>query len=94
MNEIDTRLAAIAERFVAQAPEIAEGLKTSLQGASWKELSRQSHSLAGRAGMFGFTTIGAAAGAVEQAIESGADTLEITQMTERLLHLLTQLKPA
>ena len=58
MAEIDARLAAIAERFAAQAGETATEIAAALGREDWSELARLGHSLAGRAGMFGYGAIG------------------------------------
>lgn len=85
MHEVDSRLAAIAERFAAQAGETATAIAASLAREDWAELSRLSHSLAGRAGMFGYGAVGEAARAVEEAIDGGRPTAHIAGLTQALL---------
>lgn len=85
MAEIDARLAVIAERFAAQAGETAAAIGDSLAREDWAELSRLSHSLAGRAGMFGYGAVGEAARVVEEAIDAGRAPADIAALTRDLL---------
>ena len=88
MAEIDARLAAIAERFAAQAGETVAEIATALDREDWPELARLSHSLAGRAGMFGYGAIGDAARSVEEAVDAGlADDVKVRLAQD----LLTQM---
>lgn len=85
MGEIDARLAALAERFAAQAAETGVAIEDSLERGDRAELSRLSHSLAGRAGMFGYGAIGDAARAVEEAIDAGRSPDDVNGLTRDLL---------
>lgn len=94
MAEIDARLAAIAERFAAQAGETAAEIATALDREDWSELARLSHSLAGRAGMFGYGAIGDAARSVEEAVDAGlADDVKV-RLTQDLLAQMVALNRA
>jgi len=91
MAEIDARLAAIAERFAAQASETAAEIDVALDRGDWAELARLGHSLAGRAGMFGYTAIGDAARRVEEAVDGGLSGEVIAGLTRNLLAQLALL---
>ncbi|WP_447765551.1 Hpt domain-containing protein [Sphingopyxis panaciterrae] len=91
MAEIDARLAAIAERFAAQAAETSAAIAAALDGEDRSELARLTHSLAGRAGMLGYGAIGNAARAVEEAVDAGFSGDAITGLTQDLLSELVQL---
>lgn len=91
MAEIDARLAAIAERFAAQAAETAADIGAALDRQDWSELARLGHSLAGRAGMFGYGRIGDAARRVEEAVDAGFSGEAITKLTQDLLGCLAEL---
>lgn len=93
MAEIDARLAAIAERFAAQAGETAAAIGAALDAGNHAELARLAHSLAGRAGMFGYGVIGDAARAVEEAVDAGASGKAIAKLTRDLLDGLADLNP-
>ncbi|RYD45528.1 MAG: hypothetical protein EOP63_00755 [Sphingomonadales bacterium] len=94
MAEIDARLAAIAERFAAQAGETAEEISAALEREDWSELARLSHSLAGRAGMFGYAAIGEAARRVEEARDAGLSGDMIARLTRDLLVKMAELNRA
>lgn len=94
MAEIDARLAAIAERFAAQAGETAKEIGAALEREDWSELARLSHSLAGRAGMFGYAAIGEAARRVEEAGDAGLSGDMIASLTQDLLVKMAQLNRA
>lgn len=94
MAEIDARLAAIAERFAAQAGETAAEIAAALDREDWSELARLSHSLAGRAGMFGYSAIGDAARSVEEAVDAGlADDVKV-RLAQDLLAQMAALNRA
>lgn len=94
MDEMATRLAVIADRFCAQSPDFAAEIEASLDDRAWPELRQHSHKLLGRAAMLGFRDIGAAAGAVEAAIDAGATEAEIFHATGELLQSLHMLRSA
>jgi HPt (histidine-containing phosphotransfer) domain-containing protein len=94
MAEIDARLAAIAERFAAQTGEAATAICAALDAGNHAELARLAHSMAGRAGMFGYGAIGDAARAVEEAVDGGKSAETITKLTRDLLDRLAMLARA
>ncbi|HET6526331.1 Hpt domain-containing protein [Sphingopyxis sp.] len=94
MAEIDARLAAIAERFAAQMGDTAAEIRTSLDCEDWSELARLSHSLTGRAGMFGYGAIGDAARRVEEAVDAGLSGDAIAGLTRDLLTQMAALNRA
>jgi HPt (histidine-containing phosphotransfer) domain-containing protein len=91
MADIDARLAAIAERFAAQASDTASEIGAALDREDWSELARLVQSLAGRAGMFGYGAIGDAARRVEEAVDAGGSRQEITGLTRDLLGHMAEL---
>jgi len=91
MAEIDARLAAIAERFAAQVGETATEIAAALDREDWSELARLGHSLAGRAGMFGYAAIGEAARRVEEAVDAGLSGDAIAGLTQDLLVKMAEL---
>jgi HPt (histidine-containing phosphotransfer) domain-containing protein len=91
MADIDARLAAIAERFAAQAAETAAEIGVALDREDRPELARLAHSLAGRAGMFGYGAIGDAARRVEEAVDAGVSGPELAGLTRDLLGHLAEL---
>lgn len=91
MAEIDARLAAIAERFAAQAGETAAEIAAALDREDWSELARLSHNLAGRAGMFGYAAIGEAARGVEEAVDAGLSGDTIASLAQDLLVKMAEL---
>lgn len=91
MAEIDARLAAIAERFAAQAATTAAEITAVLDRKDWSELARVAHSLAGRAGMFGYVAMGDAARSVEEAVDAGLSNETITDLTQDLLGRMAEL---
>ncbi|MDO9369443.1 MAG: Hpt domain-containing protein [Sphingopyxis sp.] len=91
MAEIDARLAAIAERFAAQTGESAAAITAALDREHWSELARLCHSLAGRAGMFGYADIGNAARSVEEAVDAGASGSAVVALTQDLLSFMALL---
>lgn len=92
MTDIDRRLAELAERFAAQAGDAAASIEGSRARRDWPALSTACHSLAGRAGMFGYPDLGEAARAVEEAIDERADAARIGELTELLLLHLEPLR--
>lgn len=94
MAEIDARLAAIAERFAAQAGETAAEIDAALGREDWAELARLSHSLTGRAGMFGYGAIGDAARRVEEAVDAALSADAIAGLTRDLLAQMAALDRA
>ncbi|HWW57039.1 MAG TPA: Hpt domain-containing protein [Sphingopyxis sp.] len=94
MAEIDARLAAIAERFAAQAAETAAEIAAALGREDWSELARLSHSLAGRAGMFGYGAIGDAARSIEEAVDADLADDVTVRLTQDLLNQMAALNRA
>lgn len=85
MTEIDDRMRSLRTRFVAQTLDMIAAVEKSVASRDWPSLVAAAHSLAGRAGMFGFTGLGDAARAAEEAIENGADDDAIERLCSRWL---------
>lgn len=75
MSDFDAKLAALQTRFRVRAGDEALRLTGALAAGDRAELLRVSHAIAGSAGMFDFPALGAAALAVEAAID-GEDSDE------------------
>nr|WP_302053968.1 Hpt domain-containing protein [Sphingomonas tagetis] len=78
-------MAALRERFVAQALSHRETIAACTRDGSWAELSETCHVLAGGAGMFGFAALGDAARDVEEAIDNGLDEIQLRALAATLL---------
>ncbi len=88
MNDLDDRLAALRQCFIDQAATQATQLRAAAIGEDRPALRQLSHSLSGRAGMFGFTHLGEAAQALEEAIDAAAT--DYLSLAEQLIQLLDQ----
>ena len=92
MDELAARMAALRERFIDQALEIASLVEAGVVAQDWSALAAPCHSLAGRAGMFGHGPLGEAARAVEEAIDGNAPASEIEPLALGLLDQLRGLR--
>lgn len=92
MGELDARLASLAARFAAEAGRMAGVIETGLARHAWDDLIEPCHSLAGRAGMFGYPVIGDAARALEEAIEAKVAPTEKERLAAELLDCLQPLR--
>lgn len=91
MTGFDARMAALRQRFIDQAAAEEVLIRTALAGGDWPKLRDLSHGLSGRAGMFGFSEVGDAAQAVEEAIDADATPDERQRLTEQLIGRLDRL---
>jgi len=80
----DPDMAELIEMFVADMSLHVAAIEIAVKEIDWKGLQRMAHRLKGSAGGYGFSTIGASAGALEIAI-SYADQDTIMKRTDRLL---------
>ena len=86
MTSVDEQLMKLAARFVARAGEERTALATAHDRGDRGELCDRAHRLAGTAPMFGYSAIGEAALALEEAAEDlDNDTAEAWQKLDRLL---------
>ena len=76
------------------AGETAALIEDCLRREAWGELSTHCHSLAGRAGMFGYGPLGEVARAVEEAIDARCDSVDVAVLTRDLLGRLRVLDSA
>jgi HPt (histidine-containing phosphotransfer) domain-containing protein len=67
----DPDVADLIDDYVATMPQTIATMESAVAERDWSHLLRQSHRLRGSAAGYGFTTIGAAAGALELAIFHG-----------------------
>ena len=79
MSDFDVRMAQLQGRFVARAAEAAAAVEQYLAEQAWPELRSLCHGLAGRAGMFGYSDLGALALRLEETIENqgGAEAIGV-----------------
>lgn len=70
---LKAKVAELERRFVGQAAEHRQAIAGAVATGNRQELAERAHKLAGIAGMFGRSEIGAAALALEQAAESASD---------------------
>ena len=70
---LNAKLAELERRFIGQAGEHRRAIAGAVAAGNRQELAERAHKLAGIAGMFGQTDIGAAALALEAAIDGGID---------------------
>ena len=85
---LQDKLAELARRFAAQAPEQAETVRSLVREDDMQALGMLAHGLAGHAGMLGHPRIGEAALEIEELIDRGADPVAAIN---RLLDLLDAL---
>jgi HPt (histidine-containing phosphotransfer) domain-containing protein len=88
VTALESKLAELAARFAARAPAERAAIASALAASDRAELVDRAHKLAGIAGMFGHSAIGAAALAVEEAALAGEDC---SRQGAALLELLEQI---
>jgi HPt (histidine-containing phosphotransfer) domain-containing protein len=88
VTALESKLADLAARFAARAPEERAAIADALATADNAALIQRAHKLAGIAGMFGHADIGAAALALEETALAGKD---YSQRVALLLALLDRL---
>lgn len=87
----DPDFAELIDDYVAAMPQTIQDMESAVAERDWSHLLRQSHRLRGSAASYGFTTIGAAAGALESAIFHGS-TGVILNRFNGLLSLCRQVR--
>lgn len=90
----DPEMADLAELFVSELPERVEQIRKAESEREWQRLKTLSHQLRGSAGGYGFPTIGAAAGHLEEVLRSvscapsaEADLSQVHQQVVELMEL-------
>ena len=73
MNPLEERIAALAAKFAARAPEERDALAAAIEAGDESAVIDRAHKLGGIAGMFGHHSIGEAALGVEEAALAGGD---------------------
>lgn len=73
MSALESKLAELAARFAARAPEERAAIATALASGDTAALVERAHKLAGLAGMFGHGDIGLTALVLEEAAMAGQD---------------------
>jgi HPt (histidine-containing phosphotransfer) domain-containing protein len=66
----DADMAELIEMYIAEMPARAEKLGACISARDWKALTTIAHQLRGSAGGHGFPTLGACAGALEDAMRT------------------------
>lgn len=88
MNEFERKIAELSARFAAKAGEQCASLAAAQARGDLTDLRDQAHKLAGIAGMLGQAEIGAAAFALESALEAGTRYEEQFAQLQTLLTAL------
>lgn len=88
MADIDDRMRALRAKFIAQTLDSLPSIEMSATSRDWPSLVGAAHSLAGRAGMFGFRDLGEAARDLEEAIETGAEDDALDKLSSKLLEAI------
>lgn len=73
MTPLESKLAELAARFAARAPEEREAIAAALASGDRQWVIDRAHKLAGIAGMFGHPHVSEAALALEEAARAGRD---------------------
>jgi HPt (histidine-containing phosphotransfer) domain-containing protein len=94
MTDFAARMAALRERFLAQARVETDAVAAHAREGDHAALRDLCHGLAGRAGMFGFKPLGNAARDVEEAIDAGLDDARLQPLVAQLLAQLQTLPHA
>ena len=93
MTSADARLALLSERFARDARQERTHLLADLMAGRATMLRQRAHRLAGTAAMFGFPKLGAAALALDDALERhlnpGGTTLALAEMLEDIARSTT-----
>lgn len=89
MTRLQSRMAELRQRFVAQTAALATEIEVMTGHSDWDGIRFACHGLAGRAGMFGFPELGVLASQTELAIDSGAAPAE---RNARVATLLEEMK--
>jgi HPt (histidine-containing phosphotransfer) domain-containing protein len=88
---IDALLEGVRRQFADSLPDKAANIGALLARGAWDEARRAAHRLRGSAGTYGFTAIGATAGAIEELLlgrQGEPDTADRTRL-EQLARDLT-----
>lgn len=88
MTDFEGRMAALRQRFVDEARSQMEQIEEALAAGNWPALRAVSHSLSGRAGMFGFPELGEAGQALEEAIDADLPEASRIALCRKLIDLL------
>ncbi len=80
----DPDLAEIVDMFVAELPERVAILLQRLERREWNDLRRAAHQLKGAGGSYGFASITASAGRLEQLARDLGPEEEIKKAVEEL----------
>lgn len=88
MTDFEGRMAALRQRFVDDARAQMKQVEEALSAGNWTALRAVSHSLSGRAGMFGFPELGEAGQALEEAIDADLPEISRIALCRKLIDLL------
>lgn len=88
-NEPEMR--ELVELFVGELPQRTQTLMEAYNTQQWEIVQRISHQLKGASAGYGFPTIGAAAGRVEEVVKSGPISTQetVAQLTESVKQLIS-----
>jgi len=87
-NEPEMR--ELVELFVGELPQRTQSLMDAYNAQQWEMVQRISHQLKGASAGYGFPTIGAAAGRVEEVVKTGPVSTQetVAQLTESVKQLV------
>lgn len=85
MNGFQDRMATLRQEFVRRCPADRAALLTAQAERDWAELERIAHSLAGRAGLFGFAAFGTAARDLEITLSRASSDEQVDVALRTLL---------
>jgi HPt (histidine-containing phosphotransfer) domain-containing protein len=84
MTAFEERMQALRARFVGQACAEADHIEEYARRGDWRGVRDLAHGIAGRAGMFGFSTLSEEACVLENAIDRGEASARLAELSAAL----------
>ena len=91
MTTFEDKLRTLRQRFIERAAADADAIETEAFAMRWAAVRDLSHSIVGRAGMFGFPALSDAAKRLEAAVEAGEEMGFLQMLSEGLVSDLRKL---
>jgi histidine phosphotransfer protein HptB len=87
----DPEMSELVGMFVSELPQRTGALMDAFRTQQWEIVQRISHQLKGASAGYGFPTIGAAAGKVEEVVKAGpiADSGAVSRLDETVKELVS-----